>query len=121
MWTEWGKTLLEAVANRWGVTHDTALPAIRLVRLARARGTPVRITSGYRSPETQRALELSLPPGEAEPWDVSRHSRQYPATALDFSGPRAGLVGLDQLATTQAGFRRALVHRGTGWHLHCET
>jgi len=121
MWTAWGKTLEEAVAQRWGVRLDTARAAIRLVRAARARGTPVRVTSGYRTPQAQSALYDALPPGEAEPWNVSRHSREYPATALDFSGPAAELVGLDRVATSAAGFHRALVHRGTGWHLHAES
>jgi uncharacterized protein YcbK (DUF882 family) len=122
MWKNWGPDPVAAVMARWGVDRASATAAIRLVRVARRAGDPVRVSSGYRYPETQRQLSLSLPAGEALPWDVSRHSRAYPASAVDFSGPRERVERLAQRASAiQAGFRRAVAHRGTGWHLHAET
>src|SRR5882672_2403838 len=122
VWKTWGANPVAAVAARWGVTDDAAAAAIRLVQMARRRGLAVHVTSGYRSPDTQRALQEHLPPGEAESPTTSAHSRRFPATALDFfrDSPDAlrRLAALVPVGAT--GFRRHLVHRGTRWHLHAE-
>lgn len=122
MWTTRDRILTEAVMARWGLARDTAAAAVRLTRIARGQSGPIRITSGYRTPEQQQAILEQVAPGEAKSPADSAHSRAFPATAVDFSGPLARLQRLEQsLAAEEAGFTTGHVHRGTGWHLHCET